>query len=88
MNRETDVRRQMTPDVLNDIGKTLVELAKKNKCGARFTGAGGGGCIWALGEIEKGMGRDTFNNKCRAFAGGQNRFEGRGYSLSSHELDA
>jgi D-glycero-alpha-D-manno-heptose-7-phosphate kinase len=52
MNRETDVRRQMTPDVLNDTGETLVELARKNDCGARFTGAGGGGCIWALGDIE------------------------------------
>jgi len=24
----------------------------ENNCGARFTGAGGGGCIWALGQIE------------------------------------
>jgi D-glycero-alpha-D-manno-heptose-7-phosphate kinase len=23
-----------------------------NDCGARITGAGGGGCIWALGEVE------------------------------------
>ena len=30
----------------------LVERAVQNDCGARFTGAGGGGCIWALGEIE------------------------------------
>jgi D-glycero-alpha-D-manno-heptose-7-phosphate kinase len=29
-----------------------VESALQNDCGARFTGAGGGGCIWALGEIE------------------------------------
>jgi D-glycero-alpha-D-manno-heptose-7-phosphate kinase len=21
-------------------------------CGARFTGAGGGGCIWALGDVK------------------------------------
>jgi D-glycero-alpha-D-manno-heptose-7-phosphate kinase len=52
MNRETDIRRKMTPDVLNDTGEALVDKARKNDCGARFTGAGGGGCIWALGNIE------------------------------------
>jgi D-glycero-alpha-D-manno-heptose-7-phosphate kinase len=52
MNRETAIRRQMTPDVLEDMGKKLVKSAVANNCGARFTGAGGGGCIWALGEIE------------------------------------
>jgi D-glycero-alpha-D-manno-heptose-7-phosphate kinase len=29
-----------------------VEIALQHGCGARFTGAGGGGCIWALGEVE------------------------------------
>ncbi len=52
MNREMAVRKKMTPDVLDDMGETLVDMAVKNSCGARFTGAGGGGCIWALGEIE------------------------------------
>ncbi|MEE4262859.1 MAG: galactokinase [Desulfobacteraceae bacterium] len=52
MNRETALRREMTPDVLDGVGVQLVENALQNGCGARFTGAGGGGCIWALGEIE------------------------------------
>jgi len=52
MNRETALRREMTPDVLDGVGVRLVESALQNGCGARFTGAGGGGCIWALGEIE------------------------------------
>lgn len=52
MNRETDMRKKMTPEVLDDVGEKLVESARKNNCGARFTGAGGGGCIWALGDIE------------------------------------
>lgn len=52
MNMETGIRAQMTPDVLDDIGKRLVELATEHTCGARFTGAGGGGCIWALGESD------------------------------------
>jgi D-glycero-alpha-D-manno-heptose-7-phosphate kinase len=52
MNRETALRRAMTPDVLDNVGVRLVESALQNGCGARFTGAGGGGCIWALGETE------------------------------------
>ncbi|MFH2064113.1 MAG: galactokinase [Pseudomonadota bacterium] len=56
MNRETGIRMKMTPDVLDDMGKKLAEAATRNQCGARFTGAGGGGCIWAIGDpddIEK-----------------------------------
>ena len=52
MNRETAIRREMTPEVLDATGKRLVETALEKNCGARFTGAGGGGCIWALGSIE------------------------------------
>lgn len=50
MNRETDIRREMTPNVLDDIGEKLVAAARQNDCGARFAGAGGGGCLWAFGE--------------------------------------
>lgn len=50
MKKETVIRRDMTPDVLDDMGEALVKSAEENVCGARFTGAGGGGCIWALGE--------------------------------------
>jgi D-glycero-alpha-D-manno-heptose-7-phosphate kinase len=52
MNQETAIRKKMTPDVLDTVGDELVEAARQCGCGARFTGAGGGGCIWALGEIE------------------------------------
>ena len=52
MNRETAMRREMTPDVLDEVGQRLADLALQNDCGARFTGAGGGGCLWAVGEIE------------------------------------
>jgi D-glycero-alpha-D-manno-heptose-7-phosphate kinase len=50
MNQETDVRVRMTPDVLDDIGYQLIHCARAAQCGARFTGAGGGGCVWALGS--------------------------------------
>ena len=52
MNRETAIRRKMTPDVLDDIGVQLMKAAVDHRCGARFTGAGGGGCIWALGDVK------------------------------------
>lgn len=50
MNREVDIRCQLTPDVLDDTGRLLVSLARDCQCGARFCGAGGGGCIWAIGD--------------------------------------
>jgi D-glycero-alpha-D-manno-heptose-7-phosphate kinase len=52
MNRETAIRQQMTPEVLDEIGLALAQAAQRENCGARFTGAGGGGCIWALGTAE------------------------------------
>lgn len=50
VNSELAIRREMTPDVLDDMGERLAESAGKNRCGVRFAGAGGGGCIWAIGE--------------------------------------
>ncbi len=52
MNQETRLRLTMTPDVLDKTGLKLFERAEAQKCGARFTGAGGGGCIWAVGKAE------------------------------------
>ncbi|MFH0996014.1 MAG: galactokinase [Pseudomonadota bacterium] len=50
MNLETAIRQKMTPNVLDDMGIQLILTARKQDCGGRFTGAGGGGCIWAIGE--------------------------------------
>ena len=50
MNREMAIRKQMTPWVLDDLGDGLTSAAIAGGCGSRITGAGGGGCIWALGE--------------------------------------
>jgi D-glycero-alpha-D-manno-heptose-7-phosphate kinase len=52
MNKEVALRSAMTPWVLDSMGKKLAAAAAENECGARFAGAGGGGCVWALGEIE------------------------------------
>lgn len=53
MNQETDLRIGLTPDVLDQTGRLLVSAARDHHCGARFAGAGGGGCIWALGATEQ-----------------------------------
>jgi len=47
---EVDIRMQMTPDVFDKAGTSLLQAAIDNQCAARFTGAGGGGCIWAIGD--------------------------------------
>ncbi len=49
MNQETKLRLEITPDVLDNTGQKLFKKAMDVNCGARFTGAGGGGCLWAIG---------------------------------------
>lgn len=52
MHRETGLRRRLTPEVLDDLGRELAAAAHRTGCGARFTGAGGGGCLWAIGAAQ------------------------------------
>ncbi|MGD9330498.1 MAG: galactokinase [Desulfobacterales bacterium] len=52
MWEETAIRCAMTPQVLDDMGRELIDAARRRSCGGRFTGAGGGGCLWAVGEAE------------------------------------
>lgn len=52
MNRDSTFRKQMTRDVFDDMGEALAAAAGETNCGVRFTGAGGGGCVWAVGEPE------------------------------------
>jgi len=52
LSAETELRLKMTPHVLNPAGRKLFAAAKAEGCGARFTGAGGGGCLWAIGEAD------------------------------------
>lgn len=52
MNREMDLRRRMTPAVLDGIGRKLAAAARRCGCGARIAGAGGGGCLWAIGPVD------------------------------------
>ncbi|MFP4473985.1 MAG: galactokinase [Desulfatibacillaceae bacterium] len=50
MERELAIRLEMTPEVLDRSMLSLIDAAWHNGCGARFAGAGGGGCVWAMGE--------------------------------------
>jgi len=52
MNDETALRWAMTPEVLDTTGEELVAAARARACGGRFTGAGGGGCLWAVGAAD------------------------------------
>ena len=52
MNEETAMRKAITPQVLESMGQRLAAAAMDKQCGARFTGAGGGGCLWAIGEAD------------------------------------
>ncbi len=50
LREETDLRRRLTPEAFIPLTERLVDLAEKTGCGARFAGAGAGGCVWALGK--------------------------------------
>ncbi|MBN2034157.1 MAG: galactokinase [Deltaproteobacteria bacterium] len=50
LREEMAVRREITPDALIPITDQLIHQAENEGCGARFTGAGAGGSVWALGE--------------------------------------
>jgi D-glycero-alpha-D-manno-heptose-7-phosphate kinase len=50
---EMKIRRKITPDALIPLTSELIHCAEKTGCGARFTGAGAGGSLWAIGESDK-----------------------------------
>jgi D-glycero-alpha-D-manno-heptose-7-phosphate kinase len=50
LRQEMSIRRHITPDALTCLTESLIGQAEAAGCGARFTGAGGGGCVWAIGE--------------------------------------
>ena len=53
LKKEVAIRRDITPDALIPITEELVDRAENAGCGARFAGAGGGGTVWALGEMDR-----------------------------------
>jgi D-glycero-alpha-D-manno-heptose-7-phosphate kinase len=50
---ETKIRLEISSDMVPSKALSLISAAWENDCGARFAGAGGGGCVWAIGQVEK-----------------------------------
>jgi D-glycero-alpha-D-manno-heptose-7-phosphate kinase len=50
---EMKIRNKITPDALIPLTSELIHRAEKIGCGARFTGAGAGGSLWAIGEPDR-----------------------------------
>lgn len=53
LKEEMAIRREITPDALIPLTAKLVDQAESAGCGARFAGAGAGGSLWAIGDLEK-----------------------------------
>lgn len=53
LRNEMAIRQEITPDAFIPITQKMVRQAEDMGCGARFAGAGGGGAVWALGEVDK-----------------------------------
>ena len=49
---EVAIRREITPQAFTPMINRLIQETEEMGCGARFAGAGGGGAVWALGEID------------------------------------
>ena len=49
---EIAIRKKITPEAFTPTITKLIKESENAGCGARFTGAGGGGTVWALGEID------------------------------------
>jgi len=72
MRMEMAIRRQITPDSLTPLTRRLISQAEKMGCGARFAGAGAGGAVWAIGEMENIMDlRDTWDRTLATVRGGK-----------------
>ena len=50
LKEEVSIRKKITPDAFTPFTEKLIEQAQDIGCGARFTGAGAGGSVWAIGE--------------------------------------
>jgi D-glycero-alpha-D-manno-heptose-7-phosphate kinase len=47
--REMEIHRRIRPESLTEASARFVDLALDHGCGARYAGAGNGGCVWAIG---------------------------------------
>lgn len=52
LRNEIAIRKKITPEAFTPTISRLIQESEGVGCGARFAGAGGGGTVWALGEID------------------------------------
>ncbi len=52
LRKEVALRREITPQAFTPVITRLILEAERAGCGARFAGAGGGGSVWALGQVD------------------------------------
>jgi D-glycero-alpha-D-manno-heptose-7-phosphate kinase len=52
LRAEMALRKKLTPGALIPVTARLIKQAERAGCGARFAGAGAGGSLWALGDLE------------------------------------
>ncbi len=52
LRNEVAIRKLITPEAFTPTITGLIRESERVGCGARFAGAGGGGAVWALGEID------------------------------------
>jgi D-glycero-alpha-D-manno-heptose-7-phosphate kinase len=50
---ETKIRLEISSEMVPSKALGLINSALENGCGARFAGAGGGGCVWSIGPSDK-----------------------------------
>ena len=50
LNREEQLRHQFLKYRIPAASSRIISIARKNNCGVKFVGGGGGGCLWILGE--------------------------------------
>jgi len=50
IQREHQIRCELVPRRITPVGRVLERIARKHGCGFAVSGAGNGGCVWAMGE--------------------------------------
>ena len=72
MQAETALRVEMTPQVFDGMGHQLAHAAAAEHCGARFTGAGGGGVMMIFVDPES---KPSVEKELAEFDGSVFRFQ-------------
>ncbi len=52
IKKEMEIRRDITPEAFIPETEGLIDEAERAGCGARFSGAGAGGAVWAIGAYD------------------------------------